>query len=87
MSLAPPFGEDEDVRSADGLDEIVRTLATCFALPLLGLPGISVPTGVVDGLPTGVQLIAGHFREDLVLDAAEIIEWHCPMATPIDPRF
>jgi amidase len=54
--------------------------------PCLGIPGISVPTGIVDGLPMGVQLLAGRFREDLCLDAAEIIEARAPMPTPLDPR-
>ena len=33
-----------------------------------------VPTGVVDGLPTGVQILAPRFREDLCLAAGEAIE-------------
>ena len=57
-----------------------------FPPAALGLPGISVPTGIVEGLPMGVQLIAGRFREDLLLDAAEIIEARAPMPTPLDPR-
>jgi hypothetical protein len=34
----------------------------------------------------GVQIIGPRFREDLVLDAAEVIEARCPPMTPIDPR-
>jgi amidase len=45
-----------------------------------------VPTGVVDGLPTGVQITAGRHREDLCLDAAAAVEAAAPMPTPIDPR-
>jgi len=37
-------------------------------------------------LPMGVQLIGPRFREDLLLDAAEVIEACCPPLTPIDPR-
>jgi amidase len=33
-----------------------------------------------------VQILAGRFREDLCLDAAEIIEARAPMPTPIEPR-
>jgi amidase len=33
-----------------------------------------------------VQVIAARFREDLCLDAAEIVEAHAPRLTPIDPR-
>jgi amidase len=40
----------------------------------MGLPGISVPTGMVGSTPMGVQLVSARFREDLLLDAAEAIE-------------
>jgi amidase len=33
-----------------------------------------VPTGLADGLPTGVQLVATRYREDLLLHAAQMIE-------------
>src|SRR6202789_2423031 len=37
---------------------------------LAGLPGISAPCGVVDGLPMGLQLIGPHFAEAKLLGAA-----------------
>ncbi len=33
-----------------------------------------MPTGIVDGLPTGVQILAPRFREDLCLAAGEALE-------------
>lgn len=45
-----------------------------------------MPTGLSGGVPMGVQLIAGRYREDLLLAAAEIIEARASMATPIDPQ-
>ena len=57
-----------------------------FATAFLGLPSISVPTGLWNVFPMGVQVIGSRFREDLVLEAAEAIELACGMATPIDPR-
>jgi len=45
-----------------------------------------VPTGVIDGLPVGAQIMSRRFREDLCLDAAEAIEADLGIITPIDPR-
>ena len=66
---------------------VVRAQESMFGVPLLGLPAVSVPTAPVDGLPMGVQIIGQRFREDMVLDAAQVIEARCAPATPIDPRF
>ena len=59
-----------------------------FVLPanLLGLPAACVATGVANGLPTGVQVMGDMFREDVCLDAAEVIESVVGVLTPIDPR-
>ena len=48
------------------------TLSEICNLPVL--PNVALPVGVADGLPQGVQLIAGRFHEDLCFDAAEGIE-------------
>ena len=53
---------------------------------LAGLPGLSVPCGFVDGLPVGLHLVAGHFAEQTLLNAAysyqQVSDWHtaCPEA-------
>lgn len=57
-------------------------------LPVLGLPGLSVPIGQNRiGLPVGVQIVAQRYREDLCLDAGEIIESHEGPRRTIDPKF
>src|SRR5262249_28998101 len=53
-----------------------------MAIPLVGFPAVAVPTSVSDGLPLGVQLLAQRFREDLLLDAAEVIEGRAGRFTP-----
>jgi amidase len=54
---------------------------------LLGLPAVAVPAGCDGGLPQAVQIIGPRFREDLCLDAAEVIEERTGAGqTPIDPR-
>ena len=39
----------------------------------MGLPGLTVTTDRNDNRPVGVQLVASHFREDILLNAAKII--------------
>jgi amidase len=57
-----------------------------LTMALAGVPGLAVPTGPVDGVPTGVQIVAERFREDLCFDAGEVIEAMWSPETPIDPR-
>jgi len=49
-----------------------------ISVNLAGLPGISVPTGYdKQKLPIGVQLLASHFEEQTLFDAASIVEDIC----------
>lgn len=41
---------------------------------LAGLPAISVPTKLKDNLPVGMQLIGNYFKEDLLLNVANVYE-------------
>ncbi len=41
---------------------------------LSGVPAVSVPAGMVDGLPVGIQLIGRHFDESTILKAASKLE-------------
>ncbi|MBL8346455.1 MAG: amidase family protein [Rubrivivax sp.] len=86
VSGEPPFPWGWDVESEATMARVMRAQESQFAVPVLGLPAVSVPTGLAGGLPMGVQLIGPRFREDLVLEAAEVIEAHSPPMTPIDPR-
>jgi aspartyl-tRNA(Asn)/glutamyl-tRNA(Gln) amidotransferase subunit A len=51
---------------------------------LAGLPGISTPCGLVDGLPVGLHLVGPHFGEEVVLRCThqyqQQTDWHeaCP---------
>jgi aspartyl-tRNA(Asn)/glutamyl-tRNA(Gln) amidotransferase subunit A len=55
-------------------------LADIFTLPpsLAGLPAISVPAGMSQGLPIGLQLTAPAFREDLLFTVAHAYEQSMP---------
>lgn len=56
----PLFGELADVL-AEGSSEA-------------GLPGITIPTGLSEGLPTGMQFIGKHFDEQTILNSALSVE-------------
>ncbi|MGB9911125.1 MAG: Asp-tRNA(Asn)/Glu-tRNA(Gln) amidotransferase subunit GatA [Microgenomates group bacterium] len=51
-------------------------LSDIFTIPasLAGLPGISIPVGLIDNLPVGVQLIAPQFKEELLFQIGKKIE-------------
>ena len=52
--------------------------ALTFPANVYGCPAISVPVGVVDGLPVGMQIIAPHHRETYLLDLALRVEREQP---------
>lgn len=86
VSAEQAFEQDADIASVDSMRRVMAAQASMMAIPVLGFPALSVPTGVVDGLPAGVQLLGRRFDEDGILDAAEVIEARAGTFTPIDPR-
>ncbi|MDE3064603.1 MAG: indole acetimide hydrolase [Acidobacteriota bacterium] len=82
----PPFALGYDVIDADTAMKVVETFRFVLPANLLGLPAACVPTGVAQGLPTGVQVIGATFREDTCLAAAQAVEDAFGVLTPIDPR-
>jgi amidase len=83
----PIYQQGFDIESAARTASLWSECATMMAIPVLGLPAVAVPTGAVDGLPMGVQIVGPRFREDLCLAAAEAIEARRGVLTPIDPRW
>jgi aspartyl-tRNA(Asn)/glutamyl-tRNA(Gln) amidotransferase subunit A len=64
-------------------DPLAMYLEDVFTLPasLAGVPGISFPVGFdAKGLPVGMQLLAPHFREDVLLQTSHVYQqattWH-----------
>ena len=68
------FPIDDDQRTAERMSEILLAQSPLLSTAVLGLPGLSVPTGIVAGLPVGVQIVTSRFREDIALRAGELIE-------------
>lgn len=57
-------------------DPVAMYLADLLTIPvnLAGLPGISIPAGLADGLPVGMQLIGKPFDEAKIYQAAAAFE-------------
>ena len=51
-------------------------LADVLAIPpnLAGLPGLSIPCGLSDGLPVGLQLIGPQFSENTLFQVGHALE-------------
>ena len=77
------FGAKGDDPVAMYLEDIY-TIATNLA----GLPGMSLPCGLVDGKPVGLQLIGNYFDEGRMLNVAhryqQASDWHSRCAPGID---
>ena len=79
-----PFADQADTEGFDRFAAIIEAQLTQVGLPLMGLPGLAVATEPVGGTPMGVQLVAGRYREDLLLAAGEALAG--PVAA-IDPTW
>jgi amidase len=87
VSAEPPFPQNDDEVSGARTTEIFMANRLTYAMNLLGLPSVAVPTGVNDTVPMGVQIIAPRYREDMALDAAQAVEKVTGIMTPIDPAW
>jgi aspartyl-tRNA(Asn)/glutamyl-tRNA(Gln) amidotransferase subunit A len=57
-------------------DPLAMYLSDYFTVPmsLAGIPAISIPAGLADGLPVGLQIASPAFTESRLLDAAHALE-------------
>lgn len=74
VSWKKPFPIDEDQKGPEVMRKLLEAQETLVAISILGLPGLSVPTEIVDGIPMGVQLVSARYQEEVCLRAGEAIE-------------
>jgi amidase len=80
-----PFPDGLDLQGEAGFRRVWRAQLALRAPPALGLPGLTVSTNLIGSVPVGVQILAGHYREDLCLLAGKAIEARGTPPSPIDP--
>lgn len=85
VSWQRPFPVDYDQQGHEAMRHILASQSPMLAVSVLGLPALAAPTGIVDGIPVGVQIVAGRFQEELCLTAGEVVERHSPLGAAIDP--
>ncbi len=85
VSAELPFPDQLDVESEAAFKRVLEAQLTQLGLPLMGLPALTVSTGLVGTAPVGVQLVAARYREDVLLDAGTAIERGGTPPAPVDP--
>jgi amidase len=82
----PPVEAGLETRGPSEHVRLQTAMRLCTATNFVGMPAVAVPAGIATGLPQGMQLIGGLYREDLCLDAAAAIEKWLSTIVPTDPR-
>ena len=80
-----PFPDQLDRKDEASFARVWHAQLPQIAIPFMGLPGLTVSTGLVGCIPVGVQLVSGRYREDLCLAAGEAIEAGGTPSAAIDP--
>ncbi|MCL6452112.1 MAG: Asp-tRNA(Asn)/Glu-tRNA(Gln) amidotransferase subunit GatA [Alicyclobacillus sp.] len=84
--VVTPTAPTPAFRFGEKSDPLQMYLTDLFTIPanLAGLPGLSVPCGMVDGLPVGIQFVGRAFDEATLLQIGHAYEQErgFPMPTP-----
>lgn len=87
VSAETPFKDNVDVESSESFARVIESQMTQIGLPFMGIPGLTVTTGVNNNTPVGVQLIASRYREDILFAAGKDIESRGSEIVPVTPDF
>lgn len=73
LTMRTHLAPDGDLGDAAHVTSVFNDFMFQTGLNVLGLPCVVTPTGLNEGRPIGVQLVASRFREDVALAAASAI--------------
>ena len=59
-----PFRDGLDRRDDASFARVWRAQMPQIGIPFMGLPGLTVSTGLVGRTPVGVQVVSGRYREE-----------------------
>ena len=74
VSAQLPFPDQLDVQSPESFRAVVAAQMPQIGIPFLRVPAMTVAVGQFGDIPMGVQLVAGPYREDVLFQAAMVVE-------------
>lgn len=77
--MPPEIGEDQIERNGKKVDLIEHMVRFTNPANATGLPAISIPCGIIDGMPVGMQIIGPAFKENVILNVAYAFEQTNPL--------
>ncbi len=77
-AVAPKLPSKLVSMATERFPDLVKMGALTIISNVYGNPAVSIPAGTVDGLPVGIQVLAEHHRDALLLDVAHAVERERP---------
>ena len=83
----PYMRRGEDREGPGSMARVAQNARYTLNTPAIAIPSMAFPVGTDDGAPTGVQIAAHMWREDLILDAGDALEERLGKVVPVDPTW
>jgi aspartyl-tRNA(Asn)/glutamyl-tRNA(Gln) amidotransferase subunit A len=86
-SKTPSVGELTSIINGKSVDTIETCMHNVGPGNLLGLPSVSAPCGLLDGIPVGIEIIGAPLQELKVLNLAKALELTNPLGGEIPTAY